>query len=197
VKRVVRRGVVVIKFTREFQGTGHGTGHDYFSDDRSNSRRSIFGGKISVAALLPARHMKHALKVTAVSLAAFAIYLPVAYWVGRDFVPQPRPEGALVERLNVITHSHRYAYVAQSYGTSPYADVDLDNQKSPVVLYEDLTPLGSPHSKRTEVEDFGLGRYYHSKLEGRPDSWRFFTFSTSDNSDPRTNGRTYWAVVPR
>jgi len=136
-------------------------------------------------------------KVTAISLAAFAVYLPVAYLVGRDFIPPQKPDGVLVEQLLMIEPGHRHSYLAQSYGTSPYADLDVNNQRSPVMLYENMTLLGPAHSQPSEVEDIGRGRYYHSRLEGRPDSWRFFVFSSSDNSDPRTNGRNYWAVVPR
>jgi len=141
--------------------------------------------------------MSQTLKVVAVSLVAFAVYLPLAYLTGRDFVPQSVPEGEIVERLMIIYPQNRYAYFSQSYGTSSYADLDMDNQKSPIIIYEDMTPLGPAHSQRVDVEDTGRGRYYHSRIDGKDGSLRFFIFSTSDNSDPRTNGRTYWAVLPK
>ena len=97
-------------------------------------------------------------KIIGLAMAAFAIYLPVAFMVGRSYVPKPMPDGAAVEKLLV---------------------------------------LGPARAQRAEVEDLGRGRFYHSTVAGAPESWRYVVFSTSDNSDPRTNGRSYWAVVPR
>jgi hypothetical protein len=136
-------------------------------------------------------------KIIGLAMAAFAIYLPVAFMVGRSYVPKPMPDGAAVEKLLVITPVHRHAYRAQTYRLEGYADSDLNNQRSPVMVYEDMTPLGPARAQRAEVEDLGRGRFYHSTVAGAPESWRYVVFSTSDNSDPRTNGRSYWAVVPR
>lgn len=141
--------------------------------------------------------MNQTLKAVGLAMAAFAIYLPAAFLVGRSYVPKPTPDGAAVEKLLVITPVHRHAYRAQTYRLEPYADDDLSNQRSPVIVYENMTPLGPGHAQRAEVEDLGRGRFYHSTAVGTPESWRYVVFSTSDNSDPRTNGRTYWAVIPR
>lgn len=62
--------------------------------------------------------------------------------------------------------------------------------RSPVMLFENGTPLGPAHSSQTDIEDIGEGRYLHSKRVG-------FFLSASDNSDPRTNGRNYWVVLPK
>ena len=54
---------------------------------------------------------------------------------------------------------------------------------SPLRLYEDGVALGPAHCTHAEIRGEGRGRYSH---------WgAALYFSTSDNSDPRTNGRRY------
>ena len=57
--------------------------------------------------------------------------------------------------------------------------------RSPLTLYEDGVPLGSPHSLHAQIRSTGAGRFSH---------WgprQILLFSTSDNSDPNRNGRVY------
>lgn len=50
-------------------------------------------------------------------------------------------------------------------------------------LFEDGVELGSPHSLHEDIRNAGRGRYSH---------WDdYLLFSTSDNSNPNTNGRAY------
>ncbi len=65
--------------------------------------------------------------------------------------------------------------------------VSDDAGVSRLVLLEDGRPLGPPHALHAEIRELGGGRlsHWHGQL----------LFSTSDNSDPATNGRTY-AVLP-
>ncbi|MEN6642855.1 MAG: hypothetical protein ABFE08_10445 [Armatimonadia bacterium] len=60
---------------------------------------------------------------------------------------------------------------------------------SKLVLLEDGKPLGPKNSPHAVIRTDGGGRYSH---------WgaRTLWFSTSDNSDPRTNGRQYKVVYP-
>jgi hypothetical protein len=54
---------------------------------------------------------------------------------------------------------------------------------SMLILLEDDTPLTAPHTAHDEIRRLGRGRYSH---------WgRRIYFSTSDNTDPRRNGRVY------
>ena len=54
---------------------------------------------------------------------------------------------------------------------------------SKVVVYEDGRPLPGAHSSHSDIRVQGLGRFSH---------WgNSLYISTSDNSDPSTNGRTY------
>jgi len=138
--------------------------------------------------------MKAELKVTAIGLAIFAIYLPVALWIGLGFSPAPRPPGAVVEPLLLPISNSQLSYRAQSFALWKYADASEDNMKSPVMLYEDLTPLGPAKSYMRDIYDLGAGRFNFTKFSNDPRS--FVVFSASDNSDPRTNGRRYWLVLP-
>ena len=63
---------------------------------------------------------------------------------------------------------------------------DHDGQ-SECVLLEDGKPLSTPHAYHQEVRNIGKGKYSHWTKE-------MIYFSTSDNSDPRTNGRKYTLV---
>jgi hypothetical protein len=62
---------------------------------------------------------------------------------------------------------------------------------SPILLYEDDKPLGpSVHDNLWSIARTGEGRFSHWNHTG-------MVFSATDNSDPRKNGRQYWAVLPR
>ena len=68
-------------------------------------------------------------------------------------------------------------------------------------LFEEGRPLGPPHAPPADVRALGAGRFSHSGLTfraphaSRPRRWTKFCtlllFSSSDGSDPRTNGRSY------
>jgi hypothetical protein len=60
-------------------------------------------------------------------------------------------------------------------------------------LFEDGKELGPPDSKHVAIRETGLGAYSHWK---GGTSGPLIYFSTSDNSDPNTNGRTYEARKP-
>lgn len=60
--------------------------------------------------------------------------------------------------------------------------------RSRLELTEDRHPLGPAHSEHVKIVEKGNGRYSH---------WRSsLIFSTSDNSDPNTNGRAYRVIDP-
>jgi pectate lyase len=63
------------------------------------------------------------------------------------------------------------------------ADNPKDSSQSKLVFYEDGKPLGPAHSMHDDIRTKGAGRYSH---------WvDTLYFSTSDNSDPNTNGKKY------
>jgi hypothetical protein len=67
---------------------------------------------------------------------------------------------------------------------------DLQNpRRSRLRLFEDGRPLAPPHSLHADIRSAGRGAYSHWSLG------HFLLFSTSDNSDPNQNGRTYTFVL--
>ena len=63
------------------------------------------------------------------------------------------------------------------------SDRDGAPRQSPLILLEDELTQTSPHSLHVDIRNQGEGRYSH---------WKdVLYFSSSDNSEPNTNGRTY------
>ena len=62
-------------------------------------------------------------------------------------------------------------------------DNDTERQQSTLRLFENGVEIDPAHSVHDDIRNIGKGRFSH---------WgTTVIFSTSDNSDPRTNGRTY------
>jgi glycosyltransferase involved in cell wall biosynthesis len=81
--------------------------------------------------------------------------------------------------LTDIKPEQGYCYTAKIPGWI-VSDV---NGSSSLRLFENGQPLTMPHSVHSDIRKLGKGRFSH---------WSYYVyFSTSDNSDPRTNGRTY------
>lgn len=66
---------------------------------------------------------------------------------------------------------------------------DMHASASRLELLEDGAPLGPAHAAHQQIRDLGAGRYSH--WDGH------LYFSSSDGSDPNTNGRRYLARVER
>ena len=74
-------------------------------------------------------------------------------------------------------------YIAELPELKEHANNESSLNRSRLVVYEDGKPLGPPHSPFNEIRKAGKGRYNH---------WKDIIFFTaSDNSDPRSNSRTY------
>jgi hypothetical protein len=103
----------------------------------------------------------------------------------------PRPKGRIV--LELVQPFERSGLAAVAHKWVPFTQLDdgdsEDNlERSPLLLFEDKKPLGPPHSPLSDIGALGHGRFSH---------WhQGFVFSASDDSDPNSNGRRYWAVVP-
>jgi hypothetical protein len=83
-------------------------------------------------------------------------------------------------------HENGFGWQVSLSDFSAYAD-DIDcPYRSNLVLLEDGQPLWFQHALHDEIRKFGKGLYSH---------WRdMLLFSTSDNTDPNTNNRTYHIV---
>jgi SAM-dependent methyltransferase len=67
------------------------------------------------------------------------------------------------------------------------ADDNSDHMRSRVMVYENGVPLGIAHCLHDAIREHGKGRFSH---------WgETLVFSTPDNPDPNTNGRSYGYVA--
>ena len=94
------------------------------------------------------------------------------------------PERARHLQLNNIRHEIGHAYLGQ-LSTSEYSS---HLSPSPGVLREDNKPLGPANALHDDIRKLGGGRFslWHGHVY----------FSTSDDTDPRSNGRSYQVVAP-
>ena len=71
-------------------------------------------------------------------------------------------------------------------GLRKLADSQEHPMRSTLLLYENGVLLEPAHAIHAEIRGIGAGRYSH---------WNdFLYFSTSDGSDPNSNGRVYQVV---
>ncbi len=74
------------------------------------------------------------------------------------------------------------------------ADATLASSTSTIRVFENNTELGPPHALHADIRSLGHGRFSHYSLpDGTEETLRL---SATDNSDPRTNGRTYAYCTP-
>src|SRR5262245_22095599 len=85
-----------------------------------------------------------------------------------------------------INHTGGLCYAAQTPDDAPSGDDMLRPAASFLRLFEDGVELGPAHSLHEDIRSRGRGRFSH---------WgRSLFFSSSDETDPRTNGRAYRLV---
>ena len=118
-----------------------------------------------------------------------AAYFTAAYWLQITFDPPRFAEKIVLERPFREFLNSEFAVIAIDTMFSGSADSADNNDRSNVDLYEDGKLLGPAHSVHADIGKLGQGRFSHWRL-----NYSVFLFSSSDNSDPRTNGRNYWAV---
>jgi hypothetical protein len=86
--------------------------------------------------------------------------------------------------------SPTYSYImARSFG-GPADNTTYRNQ-STLRIFEDGIELKPAHSLHATIRTQGGGRFSHQKSG----SYETLRFSASDNSDPRTNGKTYTYII--
>ncbi len=113
----------------------------------------------------------------------------------RDLEDQPAPRsGPSAEELeqmppeiqldaNGIVRENGYAWRGGLSGVDVEGDTNEEPERSVYALCENDVPLHPAHCAHDQIRQYGKGAYSH---------WgKSLLFSTSDNTDPRTNGRTY------
>lgn len=124
------------------------------------------------------------------AVVAIAAYFSVALWLNYSYVESPKPAGTAI-RLSRPFFEMRGSDLAVAVNV-PSLDYLSDTPfraRSPFILYENALPLGPAHSAHAEILKYGHGRFSHWNGSG-------FIFSSSDGTNPKSNGRTYWAVIP-
>ena len=76
-----------------------------------------------------------------------------------------------------------YAYSVQIPSLADVSDFLEHPERSTAMLCENGKPLGPPHSSHDDIRHNGAGLFSH--WDG------YLLFSTSDNSNPNSNGRIY------
>lgn len=142
------------------------------------------------------RRRKTGLAITGIlAYVALACWAWLAHVPDRKFTVGPDVPG---EKMQLYRPFPRYpGPTSHAFGTERYelfdelADSDDARERSPIELYEDGRRLGPAHATLDDIVTSGGGRFLHLRKNGTT-----VYFSTSDNSDPNSNGRAYWLVRP-
>jgi hypothetical protein len=98
--------------------------------------------------------------------------------------------------LNNIASVSGYSYVCYLPPEVPIGDTEQDPTKSNVEIFEDGKALGPAHAEHDDIRSRGGGRFSHWHDSPTSRSGVLY-FSASDNTDPRSNGRSYRMYVPQ
>ena len=94
---------------------------------------------------------------------------------------------------------HAYAYEFDSVDIPSdvfgrQSDNNANPRRSQLVLIEDSVLIGTSHSSHEDIRTLGLGQFSHWQVRSAQGvTQEALIFSASDNSDPRSNGRSYRA----
>jgi hypothetical protein len=122
---------------------------------------------------------------------AVGVYFSTALWLKYSYVEPYKPAGVVL-RLNrpfAELEGSNVAFAVDAPSLEELSDSSQAPSRSPIVLYENALPLGPAHSGHADIMKYGHGRFSHWNGSG-------LIFSSSDGTSPKTNGRTYWAVIP-
>jgi hypothetical protein len=137
---------------------------------------------------------------SACAVAAVCAYFVAAHWLQVTYAPDPNfafgPDvpGEKIRLMPPFARfeGSKFAVAKERYKLfDELADSDDNNGRSTIELYENDTRLGPAHSDLSEIASLGRGRFSHWRKNGTTVYW-----SSSDGTDPATNGRAYWVVRP-
>src|SRR5258708_6641027 len=107
----------------------------------------------------------------------------------KSALPPPAGMVAELKAFHKFQADKGFDYVVAAPALENFADDLAHATRSPFVVYEDDRPLGPAHARHADISTLGHGRFSHWKDLG-------FLISSSDGTNPRTNGRNYWVVLP-
>jgi hypothetical protein len=130
-------------------------------------------------------------KILAIAMALFGFlaYVPIACWSSYERGADGPPSSAGI-RLRIPMPYVPLTPVAVTARGHVGLFEDSENWRN-VEVWEGNRRLVP--AILNEVVSLGRGRYRYERGKG-PGAW--ITFSSTDNTDPMTNGRTYWVVNP-
>lgn len=171
------------------------------SDPRTNGRRYIvesqlkprlllvgtlgvvFGGALLFFSASMAARIRFNIIWTALGVGLLASTLAVV-WIALETVPV---KASQTLSASDIAHDSGYQYRVAVRAASPIPllsiSSDAQGSVSNLIVFEDGEQIGPAQSLHADIAALGEGRYSHWDVDLR--------FSTSDNTDPRTNGRQY------
>jgi hypothetical protein len=116
------------------------------------------------------------MRLTIAIIATLAIWFPLGAFIGSRYTLAPRPPGAFsLVGVEAPKENGGFLFVTRFSPYPELADTAEQPTRSPLQLFD--------------IRDRGNGRFWHSK--------EALYFSTSDNTDPRSNGRQYsWTIGP-
>lgn len=115
-----------------------------------------------------------------VAAAAYSVWTPF-YFLWPRAPPEILPAGERVEPISMTGRSDEKGHIVRFYGYRQ-SQADLEDRR-PLAVYEGTMPL--PQG------------YYEFEPVNPKSKWRVVKFKASDGSDPRENGRRYYAVLPK
>lgn len=102
------------------------------------------------------------------------------------FAYVPCPQGERIELTGPFPANGGPAFLKEMPSLESISDDAANPVRSPIRLCEGKRQLGTGHIPHRDIVNAGKGRFSH---------WgSTIIFTTSDNSNPNTNGRTYTAV---
>ena len=98
------------------------------------------------------------------------------------------PNGQAIDLSPPLSQLEGYAYKLSIPQLSDVADTERTMTRSPTVVCEGDHRMGPGHRPFLEIIQKGAGRFIHYNDA--------VVFSSSDNTDPNSNGRRYKIVIP-
>jgi hypothetical protein len=122
-------------------------------------------------------------------LLAIAVYSIAAWWLNATFTGIRGRENLFLVAPYRKLEGAAFISIRGTAKFEAMVDDEAHPNRSPMIVYEDDKPLGPAHSLHRDIATIGMGRFSHWEKSG-------FIFSSSDNSDPNSNGRVYRALIP-
>ncbi|WFU27709.1 hypothetical protein QA649_16295 [Bradyrhizobium sp. CB1717] len=117
-------------------------------------------------------------EIVLIAAAMYAVWTPTYFLLETHHIAAP--DGEHVALILPAGSSDDHGNSVRYYGFKQSA---IGEEAASLVVYEGATPLPAD-------------RYAFARFNPK-NTWRAVDFKASDGSDPRHNGRTYYAVLPR